>query len=107
MKNADIKGRQVMSMTVDRINPLEPLQPGKKTGRSGQLDRGKENDSISLSSEAVEKAELLRAMELVSAAGDVRAERVAELKKKINDPSYINDTIIKATADRILDAFGI
>ena len=96
-----------MSMTVDRINPLEPLQPGKKTGRSGQLERGKENDSISLSSEAVEKAELLRAMELVTAAEDVRAERIAELKKKINDPSYINDTIIKATADRIMDAFGI
>jgi len=96
-----------MSMTVDRINPLEPLQPGKKTGRSGQLERGKENDSISLSSEAIEKAELFRTMELVSTADDVRAERVAELKAKINDPSYINDTIIKATADRIMEAFGI
>ena len=96
-----------MSMTVDRINPLEPLQPGKKTGRSGQLDRGKENDSISLSSEAVEKAELYRAMELANSADDVRADRVAELKAKINDPSYINDTIIRATADRLMDAFGL
>ena len=96
-----------MSMTVDRINPLEPLQPGKKTGRSGEIDRGKMNDSISLSSEAVEKAELYRAIELVSTAEDVRASRVAELKKKINDPSYINDTIIRATADRIMDAFGL
>ena len=96
-----------MSMTIDRINPLEPLQPGKKTGRSGQVERGNEKDIISVSSEAVEKAELFRAMELVSAANDVRADRVAELKAKINDPSYITDTIIKATADRILDAFGI
>jgi negative regulator of flagellin synthesis FlgM len=95
-----------MSMTVDRINPMEPLQPGKKAGQSGQIKRGKENDSISLSSEAVEKAELFRTMEMVSAADDVRAERVAELRAKINDPSYINDTIINATADRILDAFG-
>ena len=96
-----------MSMTVDRINPLEPLQPGKKTGRGGQLEKGKENDSISLSSEAVEKAELYRAIELVNSAGDVRADRVAELKAKINDPSYINDTIIRATADRLMDAFGL
>jgi negative regulator of flagellin synthesis FlgM len=94
-------------MTVDRINPLEPLQPGKKTGRSEQLGRGKEKDSISLSSEAVEKAELFRTLELVNAAEDVRADKVAELKAKINDPSYINDTIIKATADRIMDAFGL
>ncbi|GHV85578.1 hypothetical protein AGMMS50230_11860 [Spirochaetia bacterium] len=96
-----------MSMTIDRINPLEPLQPGKKSGRSGQAERGKETDSISLSSEAVEKAELYRAMELVSTANDVRTERVAELKAKINDPSYINDTILRATADNIMDAFGL
>jgi negative regulator of flagellin synthesis FlgM len=104
---ADNKGRQDMSMTIDRINPLNPLEPGKKTGRSGQVERGKETDSISLSSEAVKKADLYRAMELVSSADDVRAARVAELKAKINDPSYINDTIIQATADRILDAFGL
>ena len=107
MENADIKGRQVMSMTVDRINPLEPLQPGKKTGRSGQLEKGRENDIVSLSNEAVEKAELYRTLELANAADDVRADRVAELRKKINDPSYINDTIIRATADRIMDAFGL
>jgi negative regulator of flagellin synthesis FlgM len=94
-------------MTIDRINPLEPLQPGKKSGRSGQVERGKESDSISLSSEAVEKAELYRAMELVSSAEDVRSERIAELKEKINDPSYINDTLIRATADKIMDAFGL
>ena len=96
-----------MSMTVDRINPFEPLQPGKKTGRSSQMERGRENDSISLSNEAVEKAELYRTLDLVNTADDVRADRVAELKKKINDPSYINDTIIMATADRIMDAFGL
>jgi negative regulator of flagellin synthesis FlgM len=94
-------------MTIDRINPLEPMQPGKKSGRSGQVERGKESDTISLSSEAVEKAELYQAMELVSAADDVRAERISELKAKINDPSYINDTIVQATADRIMDAFGL
>jgi negative regulator of flagellin synthesis FlgM len=96
-----------MSMTIDRINPLEPMDNGKKTGRSGQAERGNEKDSISLSSEAVEKAELYRAVELVSTAEDIRAARVAELKARINDPSYINDTIIHITADRILDAFGL
>ena len=96
-----------MSMTVDRISPMEPLEPGKKTGRSGQPERGKGSDSISLSSEAVEKAELFRAMEIVNAAEDIRAAKIAELKEKINDPSYINETLVSATADRIMDAFGL
>ncbi|GHU13572.1 hypothetical protein FACS1894161_3670 [Spirochaetia bacterium] len=95
-----------MSMTIDRISPLEPIQPGKKTGRSGQVSKSIEFDSITLSSEALKKADLYQAMELVSSAEDVRAERVAELKRKINDPSYINDTLLKATADKIANAFG-
>jgi negative regulator of flagellin synthesis FlgM len=94
-------------MTIDRINPLEPLQPGKKSGRNNEVERGKQSDSISLSSEAVEKAELYRAIELASAAEDVRSARVAELKARINDPSYLNDAVLKATADRIMDAFGL
>lgn len=96
-----------MIMTIDRINPMEPLQPGKKTGRSGEVEKGKPSDVISLSSEAVEKAELYRAIELVANAEDVRADRVAELKAKINDPSYLSDTILKATADKIMNAFGL
>ena len=94
-------------MTIDRINPLEPVQPGKKTGRGGQVERGKEQDTISLSSEAVEKADLYQSIKLVAEAPDVRVDRVAELRAKINDPSYINDTIIRATADRIMDSFGL
>jgi negative regulator of flagellin synthesis FlgM len=94
-------------MTIDRINPQEPLQPGKKTGRGSEVEKGKQSDSISLSSEAVEKAELYRAIELVSAAEDLRSARVAELKAKINDPSYLNDAVLHATADRIMDAFGL
>jgi negative regulator of flagellin synthesis FlgM len=96
-----------MSMTIDRINPLEPLQSGKKSGRNNEVERGKQSDSISLSSEAVEKAELYRAIELVSAAEDVRSARIAELKARINDPSYLNDAVLKATADRVMDAFGL
>jgi negative regulator of flagellin synthesis FlgM len=94
-------------MTVDRIGFTEPIQPGKKTGRNEPVSQGKNSDSISLSSEALEKSELYRAIEVVAAAApDVRADRIAELKAKINDPSYINDRIMNATADKILESFG-
>jgi negative regulator of flagellin synthesis FlgM len=96
-----------MNMTIDRISSIEPITSGKKTGTVGRASPAEKRDSIALSSEAMEKSELYQAIELVSSAPDVRASRVAELKAKINDPSYINDTIIQATADKIMDVFGL
>ena len=96
-----------MSMTIDRIGSIDPIQPGKKPGRPNQVSESPKTDSISISSEAQEKAELFRIRELAVTAPDIRAERIAELKEKINDPSYINDKIVNATADRLIDAlFG-
>jgi negative regulator of flagellin synthesis FlgM len=100
-------GRVAMSMTIDRIGSMGSIQPGKKAGQISQVRETVKTDFISLSSEAVEKSVLYHAMDLVSGAPDVRADRVAELKAKINDPSYINSTVIRATADKIMTALGI
>ncbi|GHV40636.1 hypothetical protein AGMMS50268_13140 [Spirochaetia bacterium] len=95
-------------MTVTGIGHTEPIQPGKRPGRNEPVSQSVNSDSISLSSEAIEKSELYRAIEVVAAAApDVRADRVAELKAKINDPAYINDRIINATADKIMESFGL
>lgn len=94
-------------MTIDRIGSIDPIQGGKKTGRAGNVRRTADTDSIALSTEAMEKGDLFQAVELVSSASDVRADKIAELKKKINDPDYLNDAMVSATADRIMDAFGL
>ena len=94
-------------MTIDRIGSIDSIQPGKKPGRANQVNESPKTDSISISSEAQEKAELYRVKELAAASPEVRAERVAELKEKLNDPSYINDKVINGTADKLIDAlFG-
>ena len=94
-------------MTIDRIGSIDPIQPGKKPGRANQVGESSRSDSISISSEAQERAERLRIQELAASAPEARAERVAELKEKINDPAYINDKVINATADRLIDTlFG-
>ena len=96
-----------MSMTIDRVSSIDPIQPNKKPGRTTQVNQTPGADSISISSEAVEKAVLHQAKELASAAPDIRTDKVEELRAKINDPSYINDEIINITADRLIDAlFG-
>ena len=94
-------------MTIDRIGSIDPIQPEKKPGRVNNVNPSRGTDSISISSEAQKKAELFRIQELAGAAPEVRADRVAELKEKINDPAYINDQLINATADKLIDAlFG-
>ncbi|MCX7024429.1 MAG: flagellar biosynthesis anti-sigma factor FlgM [Spirochaetes bacterium] len=92
-------------MTIDRLNPIDPMQNPPKTGSAGRIGKGDRGDSINLSSEAVEKSELFSAIEIAKNAPDVRADRIAELKSRINDPDYIDDTVISATADRIIDQF--
>jgi len=93
-------------MMVERIGPLNPIQPGNKPGRSDQLREGDKTDSISLSPEAREKAELYQVVELIKSAPELDDAQIAALREKINDPVYINGTI-GATADRIMEAFGL
>jgi len=91
-------------MTIDRVGSIDPIQPDKKPGRASQVNQAPAKDSINISSEAVEKAELYRVKELAAAVSDIRTDKVEELKAKINDPSYLNKEVISATADRIIDA---
>ena len=94
-------------MIIDRVSSIDPIQPGKKPGRAGNVNQTPGADTINISSEAVEKAELHQAKELAAAAQDIRSEKVEELRAKINDPAYLNNEVINATADRLIDAlFG-
>ena len=90
-------------MTIDRLNPIDPLRDPAKSSSSERVSRAGRGDSIAISSDAAQKAELYNAMEVAKAAPEVRSDLVAELKAKIQDPSYINDAVVSMTADRILD----
>jgi len=92
-------------MTVDRIGHVEPIPTGKKPGRSEQVGGTDRADTINLSSDAVKKAEMYQVVELIKSVPEVDEARIAELRQKINDPSYLNDKVIKATADNILNAW--
>ena len=94
-------------MTIDRISHLDPIQSPKRPGRNEHVREGDKADSINLSSEAREKAEVYQVIELIKSAPEMDAGRIAELRAKINDPAYINETLLNATADKIMDAFGI
>jgi negative regulator of flagellin synthesis FlgM len=94
-------------MTIERIGNVEPIQPNQQPERASPIRKTVEADSVSVSAEAIAKAELARAIEIVSAAPYTQQDRVAELKAKINDPSYLTNAVLTATADSIMEAFGI
>jgi negative regulator of flagellin synthesis FlgM len=89
-------------MTINRLDPIDPLQP-QKTPKGSKVGGAEKPDSIAFSDEAVEKAALYNAMELAQAAPETRADRIAELKAKIDDPAYLNDAVISMTADKIIE----
>ena len=90
-------------MIIDRLNSIDPIRDPQKPSSGNKAEKARGGDSISISSDAAQKAELFKTFELAKAAPDVRADRVAELKVKINDASYIDDAVISMTADKVID----
>jgi negative regulator of flagellin synthesis FlgM len=92
-------------MTVNSIGPLEPIPSAKKPGRSEKVGGNDKADSINLSAQAMEQAERYQVLELIKSAPELDEARIAELREKINDPAYLNEKVIKATADNIVNAW--
>ncbi len=90
-------------MTIDRLNSVDPIRDPQKPSLGGKAEKARGGDSIAISSDAAQKAELFKALELAKAAPDTRSDRIAELKAKINNPAYMDDAVVSMTADRIID----
>ena len=94
-------------MTIDRLNgidPVKPVQPIQRTQRTEILNKA---DAVSVSSEARVLSDANIALEAVRNAPDIREDKVAEVKKKFEDPSYINNALLELVADRILDDYSL
>ena len=94
-------------MTIDRLGPIDPVSKYNNTSKTSRASRVQGKDSIDVSEEAKAKAELLQAAEIVKASPDIREDRIAEVKRRLQDPNYINDQVKGLVADRIMDMFGL
>ena len=94
-------------MTVERIGPLDPTSNVKKTEKPAKAKTKSDVDSINVSQEARSKAEVFKALETARTAPDVRVDKVAEAKRKLQDPSYPSQEVIEKAADEILKSFGV
>ena len=85
------------------LNPLNNVQNIRKTDSAAKVSS--QTDSISVSKEAVEKAEAYYLDKVAAETPNVRADRIAEVKAKIKDPSYLSDEVILSTAEKVMSGF--
>lgn len=90
---------------VNNVTQLNNVQNIRKTDNSAKMKA--ESDSISVSKEAVEMAEAYYMDKVAADTPDVRADRIAEVKAKIKDPSYLSNAIIQSTAEKLMTSYGL
>lgn len=89
---------------IPEVNQLNQLYGSKRSDRIAAPSYTP--DTISVSDEAKAMAEMVRMNQIASETPDVREDFVEQLKAKIQDPNYLNEATLAATADRILSAYG-
>ena len=85
--------------------PINNVQNTKRTSNAAKSTFG--DDSVSISKEALAKADEYYLNQVAAETPDVRADRVAEVKAKIQDPNYLNSAVIASAADKIMESFGL
>jgi len=90
---------------VNNVTQLNNVQNIRKTDSSAKINA--ESDSISVSKEAVEMAEAYYLDKVAAETPDVRADRIAEVKARIKDPSYLSEAVIQSTAEKFLTSIGL
>jgi negative regulator of flagellin synthesis FlgM len=95
------------SMTIGRLGPIDPIQNYNKADKVVRPAGQNGGDSISVSDEAKVRSEIMQAVEQVRSMPDIREDRVAEVRQKLEDPSYISSRVVEAVADELISVFDI
>ncbi|MCK5673831.1 MAG: flagellar biosynthesis anti-sigma factor FlgM [Spirochaetales bacterium] len=94
-------------MNINSLSHVNSVTNQNKTNKVSKLVESGGKDSIKISNDAKAMAEVYNASETVKATPDVRMDRIAEVKEKLKDPSYIDNKIVESVADSVMDLFGL
>ena len=93
-------------MMIEKLGGTNPVANIQRSLIKDGTSSYNTHDSVTVSKEAERFAEIHFATQAVKNASDVRADKVAEMKAKLKDPSYF-DSIVNSLADRIMEEYGI
>lgn len=94
-------------MSIERLGSLDPLAAYNKNQKVSRTQSGAGLDSVNVSEEARAKGELFKLDAAVRSSSDVRMDKVEAAKLKLQDPNYINDTVMNSVANKLMDVFGL
>lgn len=94
-----------MINSINNVTQVNNVQNLRKSESTAKVSR--DSDTISVSAEAKEMAEIYYMEKIANETPDVRADRVAEVKEKLKDPNYLNNAVINSAADKFLSALGL
>lgn len=93
---------------IDKVNYVSPVNNLQNTKCSNNVANSQRaSDEISVSDEAKAMAEAMFMKQVSDETPDIRQGLVEKIKLKIQDPNYLNEATIAATADQILSAYGL
>ena len=95
----------MMINSINNVSQINNVQNLRKTENTSKVSAS--TDSISVSAEAKEMAELYYMDKVAKETPDIRADRVAEVKEKLKDPNYLNNAVFTSAADKFLSALGL
>lgn len=93
-------------MMIEKLNVTSPITNVKNNVVKVDSSSFNTKDSVTLSKDAERLAEVHLAMNVAKSAPDIRVDKVAEMKEKFANPSYL-DSIISDLADNIMTAYGL
>ncbi len=92
-------------MVIDKIGNINNITETKKNKAvSAKKETGK-TDSIQISNEGKQAAEIAKTSQLIKETPDIRVERVKELKARIQNGTYDfdNNQMLEKVAEKIAD----
>lgn len=81
----------------DRLNKANNVSRATSAG----------SDNVEISEEAKKLSELASYQKIVEASPDIREDRIAEVKAKLESGAYDNDEVMLAVADKLMKVLGL
>ena len=92
---------------INSINSINNVQNTNRTSKAGSTSVKSSRDEVTVSDEAKKLADSYYLDKIAKETPDIRADLVAEIKQKIQDPNYLSEARIAAAADKILLSYGL
>ena len=100
----DVKKVSDSVQLTEQLKQVSGQKPeGKEPKEAAKADTAAEGDTLAISAQAQEKAQIARYVRIVKDMADIRPDKVAEAKRKLAAGEYDRPDVAEQTADSMLE----